>query len=123
MVCEGCGAVCACSGRELHIIYLPINQNKIGLDTILRGEMWLGGVCFIDCACDVDLPLRCYDERILVPDDLTLGNRHLRDESFPRFPIEIFVFDGCCPFGDVKTFDERGRWVNVSRLGPSSRRG
>ena len=29
-------------------------------------------------------------------------------------------FDGSRPPGDVKTFDERGRWVNVRRLGPST---
>ena len=28
VVCEGCGAVCACSGRELQIINLPVNHKK-----------------------------------------------------------------------------------------------
>jgi hypothetical protein len=43
--------VCTCSGRELQIIYLPVNQKKrkIGLDMILGGEMGREGVCFIDC--------------------------------------------------------------------------
>jgi hypothetical protein len=54
MVCEGRGAVCTCSGRELQIVYLPINQKKkkFGLGTILGGEMGRGVVCvwFMDCA-------------------------------------------------------------------------
>ena len=56
----------------------------------------------------VDSPLRCYDERILLPHDLALGNRVLCDESFSFFLIEIFVFDGCHPSRDVKTLYERG---------------
>ena len=58
--------------------------------------------------CDVDSPLRCYDKRILLPHNSAVGNRLLRDESFPLFPIEIFDFGGGCPSGDGKTFDELG---------------
>ena len=46
--------------------------------------------------CNLDSPessLRCY-EGIFLPDDLALGNRLLRDESFPLIPVEIFIFDG-----------------------------
>jgi hypothetical protein len=119
MVRDGCGEECTCTGRALQIIrkstYRP-NQKKIGLDITVRGEIGEGWVF------DVDSPLRCYDERILLPHYLALGNRDLRDKSFPLFLVEIFVFDGCRPSGDVKTFDERGRWVNVRRIRPSSRR-
>ena len=52
--------------------------------------------------------------------NLALENLLVRDEPFPAFPVKIFVFDGCCPFGDVKTFDERGRWVNLRPFRPSS---
>ncbi len=53
--------------------------------------------------CTVDLlPLGSYDERILFPYDLALGNRLLRDETFPFFPIKIFDLDGCRPSGVSK---------------------
>ena len=96
--------MCTCLGRELQIIYHPVNQ--IGMDTILEGEMGRGVCVFNRLCCNVDSPLRCYEE-ILLPDDLALGNRHLRNESFPPFPIEVFVVNDCSPFGDIKTFDER----------------
>ena len=71
----------------------------------------------------VDSPLWRYDKRILLPHDLARGNWALHDEPFPLFSIEIFDFDGGRPFGDVKTFDERGQWVKVRRLTrPSSRK-
>ena len=50
-----------------------------------------------------------------LPHDLAPGNRDLRDEPFPLYPIEIFVFNGCHPSREVKTFDELGRWVSVRR--------
>ena len=80
------------------------------------------GVCAYGLCCGVDSPLRCYDERVLLPYNFALGNRALRDKSFPLIPIEILDFDGCRPSGDVKAFDERGRWVNMRRLRPSGRR-
>ena len=46
MVCEGCGAVCACSRRGLQIVDLPVDQkNNIGLD--IRRKNGARGV-FID---------------------------------------------------------------------------
>ena len=48
-----------------------------------------------------------YDERILLPYHLALGNRLLRDEAFALFPIEILDFDGRRPSGDVEAFNER----------------
>ncbi len=74
--------------------------------------------------CTVDLlPLGSYDERILFPYDLALGNRLLRDETFPFFPIKIFDLDGCRPSGDVETFDECGlRKVQAPAPGGASGR-
>jgi hypothetical protein len=102
-----------------YISLLTKIKSRSGYDIMRRNG---ARVCVYRLHCDVDSPLWCYNERILLPHSLALGNRLLRDESFPLFPIEIFVFDGCCPSGDVKTFDERGRWVNARRLRPSSRR-
>src|SRR6266403_4091363 len=72
--------------------------------------------------CTVDLlPLGSYDERILLPYDLALGNRLLRDEAFTFFPIKIFDLDGCRPSGDVETLDECERWKHMCRLTRGSR--
>ena len=54
----------------------------------------------------VNSPLGRNDERVLLPHNLTLGNRLFRDEPFPFSPIEILDLDGRRPFSDIEAFDE-----------------
>lgn len=104
VVCERCGAVGACSRRELQIVNFPVKKVRSGYEEEVVRNV-------------VDSPLGSYDERILLPHDLTLGNRLLCNEPFPLLLIEIFYLDGWSPSEDVETFDERRRWVRVRRGG------